>query len=419
MEMSLNREGVIGVKTLKFEAYDHEWQQALNKIEETGYNYPSLRYFLDLAKSYKDAVIMTKMPKVIMVGTQFPEEILLALDEQTVWLLGGIFTTTAWSEQKVPRDTDSVTKSILGLLLNEAITLTKDTMILLPITCDSMRKLVNMLSRDFNIVPIEMPSNKSSTLYQKHWCEEVRHVTHRLERHLKKRLKAKHLADKVHQVNRAKEAVGHFNTVCKERQIPGSLNLFIMNSYYWENDKVLWAQRVEDLANEIANGPKKHQETIDVALMGSPIYYPNYKIPHLLEELGLNLQIAINPLSQNLKSLLAQSSAKLHPLIEALALALLAQDISPAYVSNKTLYDQVVQLVETSHLNGVVYHVLKGHIEYDFEFRKIEAYLEKQGIPIFRLETDYHYQDIGQLSIRLEAFCEMLIHRKMTSEKGA
>lgn len=34
------------------------------------------------------------------------------------------------------------------------------------------------------------------------------------------------------------------------------------------------------------------------------------------------------------------------------------------------------------------------------------------NLPIFRLETDYNYQDIEQLRIRLEAFGEMLDHRR-------
>lgn len=60
----------------------------------------------------------------------------------------------------------------------------------------------------------------------------------------------------------------------------------------------------------------------------------------------------------------------------------------------------------------IVYHVLKGQIEYDFELGRFEELSEKLDIPVFRLETDYNYQDIEQLRIRLEAFSEILNQRR-------
>jgi hypothetical protein len=37
-------------------------------------------------------------------------------------------------------------------------------------------------------------------------------------------------------------------------------------------------------------------------------------------------------------------------------------------------------------------------------------------IPVFRLETDYQYQDVEQLRIRLEAFAEMLGQRMLVAD---
>ncbi len=52
--------------------------------------------------------------------------------------------------------------------------------------------------------------------------------------------------------------------------------------------------------------------------------------------------------------------------------------------------------------------MLKGQVEVDFEMPYYEALFEKRSIPFIRLETDYQYQDVEQLRIRLEAFAEML-----------
>ena len=87
-------------------------------------------------------------------------------------------------------------------------------------------------------------------------------------------------------------------------------------------------------------------------------------------------------------------------------------DVSPAYVKNNSLYERIEKLLMEKEIDGVVYHVLKGQIEYDFELGRFEELFEKLGIPVFRLETDYNYQDIEQLRIRLEAFSEVLAQRK-------
>ena len=68
-------------------------------------------------------------------------------------------------------------------------------------------------------------------------------------------------------------------------------------------------------------------------------------------------------------------------------------------------------------IEGVVYHVLKGQIEYDFELEKIENMLSQYSIPVFRLETDYQYQDVEQLRIRMEAFSEMLVQNRYRKVK--
>ena len=67
--------------------------------------------------------------------------------------------------------------------------------------------------------------------------------------------------------------------------------------------------------------------------------------------------------------------------------------------------------------DGIVCHILKGQIEYDFELPMIEKAAEEAGIPVFRLETDYQYQDMEQLRIRMEAFGEMLTQRIIVKRK--
>jgi benzoyl-CoA reductase/2-hydroxyglutaryl-CoA dehydratase subunit BcrC/BadD/HgdB len=65
-------------------------------------------------------------------------------------------------------------------------------------------------------------------------------------------------------------------------------------------------------------------------------------------------------------------------------------------------------MIRDYQIEGIVYHVLRGCLVYDFEYKQIEEDIGKLGIPIIRLETDYNEEDIEQLRIRIEAFIEMI-----------
>ncbi len=91
---------------------------------------------------------------------------------------------------------------------------------------------------------------------------------------------------------------------------------------------------------------------------------------------------------------------------------------SGARVNNEGLYSYFLHLVDQLHPDGIVCHILKGQIEYDFELPHIEKAAEELDIPVFRLETDYQYQDMEQLRIRMEAFGEMLNQRNIVKRKA-
>jgi len=78
---------------------------------------------------------------------------------------------------------------------------------------------------------------------------------------------------------------------------------------------------------------------------------------------------------------------------------------------NRGLLNSLEDKLRNLPVDGIVYHVLKGQIEYDFELPEVERLAAEYGVPVFRLETDYQQQDVEQLRIRMEAFAEMLRQR--------
>lgn len=191
--------------------------------------------------------------------------------------------------------------------------------------------------------------------------------------------------------------------------LDGTGRMFILGSYYCADNLSEWRFQLKCLTDRLRKENKRHNgEKSKVLLLGSPVYFPNYKVPFLIEEVGLELF-----LQADYTTLPMQSCAGLERLQkESAADIFYRNDTSPAYVKNNSLYGRIEKLLAEKEIDGVVYHVLKGQIEYDFELGRFEELFERQDIPVFRLETDYNYQDIEQLRIRLEAFSEILNQRK-------
>ena len=197
--------------------------------------------------------------------------------------------------------------------------------------------------------------------------------------------------------SRAKKELQKFLSASAD-VLPGSIRLFVTNSFYFADDLSLWAAQLESWSARLRHMfSSRMMEKRKVLLLGSPIYFPNYKVPLLIEDAGLEISGQADYSSLQLQSGIA---------------GFYWQDASPAYVRNDSFFRQIQELAGKREVDGVVYHVLKGQIEYDFEFTRLEGFFESMSIPVFRLETDYNYQDVEQLRLRLEAFSEVLNQRR-------
>ena len=75
-------------------------------------------------------------------------------------------------------------------------------------------------------------------------------------------------------------------------------------------------------------------------------------------------------------------------------------------------------MVKDHQVQGVIYHVLRGCLIYDYEYQVMEEELGKLEIPIIRVESDYNEEDVEQLRIRIEAFIELIKLRDYAKRKG-
>jgi benzoyl-CoA reductase/2-hydroxyglutaryl-CoA dehydratase subunit BcrC/BadD/HgdB len=222
-----------------------------------------------------------------------------------------------------------------------------------------------------------------------------------------------------HSVRSAQEARAVFHRLSelrKSRSIPISgRDAMLVTQMMWYEDLERWTAKTTQLCNELEERIEggltvSNPEAPRVMLAGSPIIWPNWKLPSLIEESGAvivcdelcsgdqgALSDAVNLEEWTMKEMLA-----------AIADRYLRPVTCPCFSPNDKRMDKIARLVEDFRVEGIVYHQLRGCYVHKIEFSRIRATLKNSGIPVLGIETDYTQEDLGQLRTRVEAFLEMI-----------
>ncbi|SFS03382.1 2-hydroxyacyl-CoA dehydratase family protein [Anaeromicropila populeti] len=405
--------------------YESEFIDTLNQLLRSNKKLAGAKYFLDTTYHYFHLNTMkTRRPKVIVLGNSIPEEYIYAAGKVPFWILGGSLSTASWADDLVPRDTDPVSQSMLGYLMNDKFNLAKEAVIIVPVTCDSTRKIVFLLKRaGYRVITADIPPNKQEPLALYKWVEQMRRLTEELSAYTGHTITRQSLLEASKVTDRARRLMREFLESIKGREhiISDPLRMVIVNSYYYTENITKWCGQLQSLIKEIKALPCCYNASTmrnkpNVLLMGSPVVFPNYKIPFLIQDIGLRICANADILTEKIYlEEVKKTGRKKEDIFQAIAMVHYKGDCSAAYANNKTLYDRVRYQMKTGNMEGVVYHVLKGQIEYDFELAHYEELFSAYGIPVFRLETDYQYQDVEQIRIRMEAFMEMLVQNQYSS----
>ena len=409
--------------------YESEIRDTLDRLGRENEHLRYISYFLNCAWNWFDPVQQrTRKPAVAVLGPGVPEELILAAGTTPYYILGGSLKSTAWSDDLVPRDTDPVSRSVLGFLQAPEGPDFSGTLFLIPVSSDSMRKTAYLLQEQgCRVHIVDVPPQRSDPLAREKWRMQMLRMTEAVARHTRTRVTAARLRDAVETVEAARTALREFLDITCRREdlITGAARLLVQNSYYYVKNLRQWTVQLEQLNEELKFRRRRYAsrnaDRPGILLMGSPVYFPNYKVPFLIQDIGLTVLENIDVTSMKLQpnTISAGKGMRRDRLIRLVADSWYSQDGSPAYTSNRALVRSASQCLKQEHVEGVVYHVLKGQIEYDFELEQLEKLFDSQGIPVFRLETDYQYQDVEQLRIRMEAFSEMLTQNRYREERKA
>lgn len=408
---------------------EEEMYTALNLVREENAHLPTFTYFTDLVYEwYEGRMRFLSDPQVIVMGTGIPDELLRAAGILPSYILGGSHESCAWSDDSMPRDADPVSRSMQGLLQRPGMGDKKSALFLVPLNSDSMRKMASRLVREgHHVVTVDMPPLREEPEAVRKWEDQLVHMLDEVTAYAKTRVTAGSLE---REIGRAFHARRYMRSLWRKIYECGdsltfSGRILLQNSYYYTENLEEWTRMLRVLLKEMQEKrrgilSRKGDPKSNILLMGSPVYFPNNKLPELFAGTGLRVIQNIDASTGVFDIIPKVSGAGRSPrrMVERIAKAYLRSDLSSSGIRNEALRRKVQDVVRTEAIEGVVFHILKGQLEGDFELVYFESFFESLNIPVFRLETDYQYQDVEQLRIRLEAFSEMLSRRRIAEELG-
>lgn len=389
--------------------YKKEMADVLQRFVKTMPAYEELQFFAKSVINHYLADFEKNSQNIVVIGSNIPEELVFAAGKMPYWILGGSRVSAMWADDIVPRDTDPVSRSSLGYIISG---FAQKSLILIPLVSDSTRKLAYILkSRGLNVHTFHFPPVKDAESLDE-WNRQYEACRRAIALYLKRPLTRRILQKSQEQILQTKNKIRDFMEV-SEGILNGTGRMFVLSSYYCTDNLSEWSFQLDCLTARLRKENKRcSNEKSKVLLLGSPVYFPNYKVPFLIEEAGLEIFLQADYTTLSMQGVGGLELIQKKNVADAFYI----NDTSSAYVKNDSLYERIARLLLEKEADGVVYHVLKGQIEYDFELGRFEELFEKMNIPMFRLETDYNYQDVEQLRIRLEAFSEILNQRRFGKE---
>ncbi len=298
-------------------------------------------------------------------------------------------------------------------------------LVVAPATCDGKMKLGEILADFIPVVMLNVPRVKTGDTTSRMWLEEMKYLMYRLEDLTGNKITRRAMRDAMEQYNEAVRLWGVLMETRKEDPVTmWGQDLILISQIALIDDLPRWCENMELLMAELSEmklqGDKVgNSESPRILLAGSPIVWPNWKIPRLIEESdGIIIADELCSSSRLLQDPVVVDEGSRTSMLRAIAERYLYPCTCPCFTPNDERTIRMNNLIEDYRLDGVLFHVLRGCHLNNLEASRIDKELRAKHIPMLKIETEYDEGDVEQIRTRVEAFLEMIKSRKEYEREG-
>ena len=403
----------------------HTTIKYLRELEDLGRgNTPeAMKPFFDVLKSVYFDMEPVRAEGRPCIGTycaMVPLELIYAAGAVPVKLCSGNYTSFLIGDDIVPRDACPLVKAVAGFQEMKNLPIYNDCrMMVVPITCDCKKKISQILSRDADVFVMQIPVNREDDEAIDSCVIEYNKLLDKLEQITGANVSCADISHAIALVGNAQYEMSRFLEFKTGTRslIRGSHVMAMMNAAsYMPID--IWTEKLHLLNDELRERQKNglyitKENQPRIMLTGSPVIFPNIKLPLLIEQMGGSLAADETCMGERfLYDPVIPTEKTFDGLLKAIANRYVRACTCPVFSENRQRVDRILHMIKEHKIQGVIYHVLRGCLVYDYEYAVIEKELKEADIPVIRVENDYNEEDIEQLRIRVEAFIELIKERE-------
>ncbi|MDR1607955.1 MAG: 2-hydroxyacyl-CoA dehydratase family protein [Deltaproteobacteria bacterium] len=355
----------------------------------------------------KEALKALRQPVIATMCVTVPRELAEAHGFHLYRLQSGHMAVESLVAPNLPAVMCPMTRSALGAMVLDGLAETL-TGAVWPTMCDWVVKMGSSLSLcGVNVLEIhrlEVPRIKTCLESRERWQSEIRRLNDFFKRLGQGKLDRAKLAQTIlsHQ-----KAYATFSALMdlKRRGLLGPAWLSVLAQAFFLEPVNKWTKDAANLVAALQKETPPAKARPKIFLAGSPIFFPNFKMYRLFDEVGL--EVVADDLCSGERFLPGPvhfADSSLHGLMMALAQRYFIGCLCPIFADNELRINNITAPERLKLYQGVVFHVLKGCHCYDLESLALEAQIKKAGLKYLRLETDHSPEDWSTLATRLEAF---------------
>ncbi|HNU71879.1 MAG TPA: double-cubane-cluster-containing anaerobic reductase [Thermodesulfobacteriota bacterium] len=354
----------------------------------------------------------------MVVGTYctfVPEEIIIAAQGVMVGLCAGADFATDKVDQYLPKNLCALIKSTFGFKLGRVCPyLEASDIVVGENTCDGKKKAYEVLQglvRDLYV--IDLPQMKNADA-RKLLRNEYRKFMGKMEQLSGNTITMESLKRAITIVNAKRQAMHRLSRLRASNPVPISgLDSLLINQIFFYENPLRFTTQINVLCDELEDRIKSKAgvappETPRLLISGCPMAVPNWKLPAIVETSGgviVGEESCIG--ERGARNLVDAHGETMDTVLDAIVDRYLSIDCA-VFTPNPDRLAHIRDMVKTYNADGVILYAIQFCTPYTVEGISIARALEKDGIPVIRIETDYTQEDAGQLKTRIQAFIEMV-----------
>ena len=311
-------------------------------------------------------------------------------------------------------------KSTLGGRLSEAdMYLMNADIIIAPASCDGKVKLGEILEDYLPVIMMNLPRVKTGDTTAKLWIEEVLYMMRELSTLTGIEVTPERLKAAIGDYHHGHTALARLDRLRRGPRSPiWGRDALLVAQMALVDDIVRWTGKVEALCDELDRRAAAGEwvgtgDEARILLAGSPIIWPNWKVPTIIEESeGLIIMDELCTGDRVLGDPVVTDEGTLRDSVRAVAERYFFPCTCPCFSPNDERESRMLDQVRKNDIEGVIYHALRGCHLGMLESTRLELALQREGVPMLKVESEYDEGDVEQIRTRVEAFVEMIQARR-------